>query len=224
MAVLRGSIPARGPRPAAGRDLTIRNLFIIPTVAFLIIFNVFPLIYSLGFSFTEYRVSLNKPAEFIGLQNYRELLADPGIWSNFTTTAEYVIVSVGGQMIVGFGLALLLNREIPLKGLVTTLLLLPMMLSPAVVGLFWKLLYDPSWGPINYALGIGKFEWLSHPDQRAVRGRDHRYLDVVAVRDAAVARRPVGGAASSCTKLRRSTAPAPGTRSAASPCRWSRRS
>ena len=45
----------------------------------------------------------------------------------------------------------------------TTLLLLPMMLSPAVVGLFWKLLYDPSWGILNYALGLGKFEWLTDP-------------------------------------------------------------
>jgi multiple sugar transport system permease protein len=151
---------------AAGRgwsDLTIRNLFILPTIAFLIVFNIFPLIYSLGFSFTEYRASLNKPAVFVGLQNYRELLSDPGVWANFTITAQYVIVSVGGQMIVGFGLALLLNRSFPLKGLVTTLLLLPMMLSPAVVGLFWKLLYDPSWGPVNYALGLGKFEWLTHP-------------------------------------------------------------
>jgi multiple sugar transport system permease protein len=151
---------------AAGRgwsDLTIRNLFIIPTIAFLIVFNIFPLIYSLGFSFTEYRASLNRPAVFVGLRNYRELLSDPGVWANFTITAQYVIVSVGGQMIVGFGLALLLNRQFPLKGLVTTLLLLPMMLSPAVVGLFWKLLYDPSWGPVNYALGLGKFEWLTHP-------------------------------------------------------------
>ena len=39
-----------------------------------------------------------------------------------------------------------------------------MMLSMAVVGLFWKLLYDPSWGIINYALGLGDFEWLSNPD------------------------------------------------------------
>jgi multiple sugar transport system permease protein len=144
-------------------DLTIRNAFIIPTIAFLIIFNIFPLLYSLGFSFTEYRASLNRPAEFIGLDNYVDLLADPGIWRNFTVTAQYVIISVGGQMIVGFGMALLLNRKFPFKGLVTTLLLLPMMLSMAVVGLFWKLLWDPSWGPINYALGLGKFEWLSHP-------------------------------------------------------------
>ncbi|MEQ1770500.1 MAG: sugar ABC transporter permease [Devosia sp.] len=144
-------------------DLTIRNAFILPTIAFLVIFNIFPLLYSLGFSFTEFRASLNKPAEFVGFANYSELLGDPAVWGNFTTTAAYVIVSVGGQMLVGFGLALLLNRPFPFKGLVTTLLMLPMMLSPAVVGLFWKLLYDPSWGPVNYALGLGKFEWLSNP-------------------------------------------------------------
>ncbi|MCX5513160.1 ABC transporter permease [Kaistia algarum] len=145
-------------------DLGIRNLFIIPTVAFLIVFNIFPLIYSLGYSFTDFSASANAPANFIGLKNYRDLLSDEKIWSNFSITAKYVIVSVSGQMIVGFGLAMLLNRTFPMKGLVTTLLLLPMMMSAAVVGLFWKLLYDPSWGIINYALGLGDFAWLSNPD------------------------------------------------------------
>ena len=145
-------------------DLGIRNLFIIPTILFLIVFNIFPLLYSLGYSFTDYAASRSGPVNFIGLQNYRELLSDPFIWNNFVVTAKYVLVSVGGQMIVGFGLALLLNRSIPYKGLITTLLLLPMMMSMAVVGLFWKLLYDPSWGVINYSLGLGKFAWLSNPD------------------------------------------------------------
>ena len=145
-------------------DLAIRNLFIIPTIVFLIVFNIFPLLYSLGYSFTDFRASSNAPANFVGLQNYRELLNDPFIWTNFAITAKYVIVSVFGQVIVGFGVALLLNRSIPFKGLITTLLLLPMMLSMAVVGLFWKLLYDPSFGIINHAFGLGNFEWLSNPD------------------------------------------------------------
>lgn len=145
-------------------DLTIRNLFILPTILFLIVFNIFPLLYSLGYSFTDFRASVNEPAKWVGLQNYRELLADPYIWNNFTITAKYVIVSVVGQVLVGFGVALLLNRDIPFKGLVTTLLLVPMMLSMAVVGLFWKLLYDPSFGIINYALGLGNFEWLANPN------------------------------------------------------------
>ncbi|BCG85806.1 ABC transporter permease [Mesorhizobium sp. 113-3-9] len=144
-------------------DISIRNLFIVPTVLFLIVFNIFPLIYSLGYSFTDFRASTNAPANFVGLQNYRDLLNDPYVWSNFAITAKYVIISVAGQLLVGFGVAMLLNRDIPLKGLITTLLLLPMMLSMAVVGLFWKLLYDPSWGVINYALGLGNFEWLADP-------------------------------------------------------------
>jgi multiple sugar transport system permease protein len=66
-------------------------------------------------------------------------------------------------MLVGFGIAVLLNRAIPFKGLITTLLLLPMMMSAAVVGLFWQLLYSPSWGPINYIFDLGDFPWLSDP-------------------------------------------------------------
>jgi multiple sugar transport system permease protein len=153
--------------PAARRglsDLSIRNLFIIPTIAFLIVFNIFPLIYSLGYSFTDFRASSNAPATFVGLQNYRDLLADDHVWNNFSVTARYVLLSVGGQVLLGFGVALLLNRRIPFKGLFTTLLLVPMMMSPVVVGLFWQLLYSPSWGIINYALGLGDFAWLSDPD------------------------------------------------------------
>jgi multiple sugar transport system permease protein len=145
-------------------DLAIRNLFIIPTIVFLIVFNIFPLLYSLGYSFTDFRASTNEAANFVGLQNYRDLLNDPFIWKNFTITAKYVIISVTGQVIVGFGVAMLLNRAIPFKGLITTLLLLPMMLSMAVVGLFWKLLYDPNFGIINHAFGLGNFEWLANPD------------------------------------------------------------
>jgi multiple sugar transport system permease protein len=156
------------PRSAAASrglsDIAIRNLFIIPTIVFLIVFNIFPLVYSLGYSFTDFRASVNQPANFIGLDNYRELLGDAHIWNNFSVTAKYVLVSVAGQVLVGFGVALLLNRSIPFKGFITTLLLLPMMMSMAVVGLFWQLLYSPSWGIINYALGLEDFAWLSNPD------------------------------------------------------------
>ncbi len=155
--------PASRAATRGWSDITIRNLFVIPTVAFLIIFNVFPLLYSLGFSFTDFRASSKAPVNFVGLKNYADVLADPVIWRSFATTLWYVIVSVAGQFIVGFGLALLLNRPIPGKGLLTTLLLLPMMLSPVVVGLFWKLIYDPSWGPLNYFLGLGKTAWLTDP-------------------------------------------------------------
>jgi multiple sugar transport system permease protein len=145
-------------------DLTIRNLFIIPTITFLILINIFPLFYSLILSFADFSAVSGDPPDWIGIGNYRELLRDPHVWESLYLTMKYVLISVSGQLVVGFGIALLLNRKIPAKGLITTLLLLPMMMSMAIVGLFWKLLYGPSWGIINYLLGLGNFVWLSNAD------------------------------------------------------------
>jgi len=144
-------------------DLAIRNLFVIPTIVFLVLINIFPLFYSLILSFADYSAISGKSPDFIGIQNYREILHDPHIWESLYITMKYVIISVSGQLVVGFGIAMLLNRAIPFKGTITTLLMLPMMMSMAIVGLFWKLLYSPSWGIINYLLGLEKFVWISNP-------------------------------------------------------------
>lgn len=149
-------------------DRAIERTFIVPTLLFLIIFNVFPLLYSLFYSFTDFRASSAEPARFIGLTNYRELLNDPAIWNNFVLTAKYVLLSVTGQVVLGLGAALLLNRKIKFKGLITTLMMLPMMMSTAVVGLFWKLLYNPSWGIVNYLTGLTDTIWLSNPDMALI--------------------------------------------------------
>ena len=145
-------------------DLNIRNIFIIPTIVFLILINVFPLLWSLFLSFHEWRANLSAEPIFVGIQNYRDILNDPDFWNTFVLTARYVVLAVVGELLVGFGVALLLNRDMKFKGLITTLLLLPMMMSPAIVGLFWQLLWNPSWGIINPLLGLEKFVWLSDSD------------------------------------------------------------
>jgi len=143
-------------------DLSIRNLFIIPTIAFLILINVFPLLWSLFLSFHEWRANSASEPVFVGIQNYQAILNSPDHWETFALTATYVVYAVIGELVVGFGIALLLNRKMRAKGLITTLLLLPMMMSPAVVGLFWKLLWNPSWGIVNPLLGLdNQFAWLS---------------------------------------------------------------
>lgn len=76
-------------------DNALKNWFVYPTIIFLIVFNVFPLVYSLGYSFTDYRASVSAEAKFIGLQNYRELLGDEGVWHSFKLTAYYTLISVG---------------------------------------------------------------------------------------------------------------------------------
>jgi multiple sugar transport system permease protein len=147
-------------------DLTIRNLFIIPTIVFLLVINIFPLLWSLLLSFYEWRASGSAEPIFVGIQNYQDILSDQNFWETFVLTAKYVVYAVVGEVAIGFGIALLLNREIKGKGLITTLLLLPMMMSPAIVGLFWKLLWNPGWGIINPIFGLGReLSWLSSIDR-----------------------------------------------------------
>ncbi len=145
-------------------DIRIVQLFILPTIILLILMNIFPLIYSLYLSFTNYSVIADVPPQWVGLQNYQTILSDTRFWQNFATTGSYALVSVVFQTLIGFGLALLLREKFRGKGLITTLILVPMMLSPIVVAVFWKLMFNPSVGIFNYLLGYTNIntspEWL----------------------------------------------------------------
>lgn len=150
------------------RDITLLRLFIFPTIILLIVINVFPLFWSLFLSFSRYSAKMpniwGRNPRMIGTANYSRILTDPDIWIRFITTAKYVVLSVGGEMILGFGLALLIFRSnFKGKGLITTLLVLPMTMSPVIVGLMWQLFYDPNWGTFNYLLGLGRIDWVSDP-------------------------------------------------------------
>lgn len=137
------------------QDYRLKMLFIMPTIILLIVMNIFPLLWSLILSFTEYSaIRPDEPPEFVGTRNYSQLLSDRSTWAYFTTTAYFVVLSVTAQFIIGFGLALLLNREFGGKGIVTTLMLVPMMLSPVVVGLFWRFILNSQWGLFNYLLSL----------------------------------------------------------------------
>src|SRR5262245_6963192 len=85
--------------------------FIMPTLLLLILMNIFPLIYTLFLSFTNYSVIANKAPEWIGLKNYQTILSDPDLWQNFAVTGRYALLSVSLQTIIGFGLALLLRSK-----------------------------------------------------------------------------------------------------------------
>lgn len=135
-------------------DRAIINLFIWPSLILLILLNVFPLFYSLYLSFTNYSAIAGKAPVWVGFQNFSDLLNDELMWKYFATTGKYVLFTVGLQTILGFGLAMLVKEKFKGSGLVTTLILIPMMLSPVVVGLFWKLMYNPTFGYFNYLIGF----------------------------------------------------------------------
>jgi len=135
-------------------DRAILNLFIWPTLILLIAMNIFPLFYSLYLSFTDYSAIAREIPIWIGFDNFSKILNDEQLWQYFATTGQYVLLSVGLQTIFGFGMAMLVREKFRGSGLLTTLILVPMMLSPVVVGLFWKLMYNPTFGYVNYLLGF----------------------------------------------------------------------
>jgi len=167
---MSGLAPAAAPASGATRatlsDRAITWLFVTPTIVLLLAINIFPLFWTIYLSFTNYRANQpGRPVQWVGTQNYSGLFASDEIWSYLQNTAHFVLWSITLQVLIGFGLALLLHRQFRGHATLTTLILLPMMLSPALVGLFWRYLFDPQAGIFNYVVnffgGFGTFSMLS---------------------------------------------------------------
>jgi multiple sugar transport system permease protein len=162
------SAPAATPRRKQRWQLgdnSIRWLFVLPTLLLLLAFGIYPFLRSLYISFTQYSVVTHEPPIYIGIQNYVDLLTDQQMWIYFGTTGRYAVITVTLEMLVGFGLALLLREQFKGSGFITTLMLVPMMLSPVIVGMFWKLMLNPAFGIWNYLIGLGGQgpDWLGDP-------------------------------------------------------------
>jgi multiple sugar transport system permease protein len=136
-------------------DRTIAWLFISPTIVLLLAINIFPLIWTIRLSFTNYRA--NRPnAEVlgVGIDHFQSILTDPDVWASMQATAHFVFWTILLQTLIGFTLAWLVDRRFRGHGFWTTVILIPMMLSPAVVGNFWAFLYQPQIGLFNYVVSF----------------------------------------------------------------------
>jgi len=140
------------PRRVRGlSDRAIAWLFISPTIALLLAINIFPLLWTVWLSFTNYRANRpSAPVHNVGFDNYTAVLSDPDVWGSMQATAHFLFWTLSLQVILGFTLAYLIDRRFRGHGLWTTIILIPMMLSPAVVGNFWTFLYQPQIGLWNY--------------------------------------------------------------------------
>jgi multiple sugar transport system permease protein len=150
----RTSAPKSGQRPLPVRqglsDRALAWLFVGPTIVLLLAFNIFPLIWAIWLSFTNYRANRpNAEVKWLGLSNYQRVLNDEAIWENMRVTAHFLCSSIVLQLVLGFALALLLNRKFRTHSFWSTAILLPMMLAPAVVGTFWKYFFEPQYGIFN---------------------------------------------------------------------------
>ena len=136
-------------------DRTIAWIFVAPTIFLLLAVNIFPLIWTIRLSFTDFRVNRpNNDVEWVGLRNYQRILSDPDIWATMQATAHFLIWTIVLQVLIGFTLAFLINKKFKGNDLWTTIIVFPMMLSPAVVGNFWTFLYQPQIGLFNYVIAF----------------------------------------------------------------------
>ncbi|PLR82551.1 carbohydrate ABC transporter permease [Bacillus sp. V33-4] len=136
-------------------------VFLLPNLIGFLTFIVFPLLSSLAISFTNW--DLISTMEFVGIDNYKHLMADKEFWAAFTHTVTFIIGYLPLVMIFGLACALLLNRKVKFRAFFRAAYFLPVVTSWVAVSLVWKWLFNPSYGLINYFLsfvGIEGLNWL----------------------------------------------------------------
>jgi multiple sugar transport system permease protein len=167
------SLPGAGGGAARAASYRRRGeimLLIGPCVLYLVAFSIYPLVVSLIRSFQDYD-SRADSWRWVGLGNYRELFTSPEFWHVVEHTAIFTFGGVAIQVVLGTALALFFNQRLRGASIVRVILILPMLLTPIVVGLMWRMLLNPDWGMLNWIverLGIHDVQWLSDP-QTALR-------------------------------------------------------
>jgi multiple sugar transport system permease protein len=143
--------------------------FALPAILTLLALVIVPLLWSLYVSFTNLDLTIpNQTVRIIGFENYVELFANDRFWNSVENTVYYVGLGVIVQFFLGFAIALFMANYTSglLNRILFTTLLLPMMMAPIVAGYMWRLIFQQSFGPLNYLLGqagLGRPGWISDP-------------------------------------------------------------
>jgi multiple sugar transport system permease protein len=144
-------------------DRNLRILFPLPAVVFIIIMMVFPVVYTIMLSFSNWNLTTGGSFAWAGLRSYVRIFAEPRFQDAIKRTFAFTGLAVAVETVLGVALALILNRTFRGKGVVKLLLLLPLVATPVAVGIVWNLFYDPNIGLANFILtrlGIPKIEWV----------------------------------------------------------------
>ncbi len=138
--------------PVRGRALP----WVLPSAVALLLLIVVPVAFLVYVSLTGYELGFPwAERRFIGLQQYQELLTgvDPDFWVSLGRSIAYALLVTVGSLLVGMGVALLLNRPLPGRTLITLVVIMPLAISHAIGGLMWKLMYNVEFGILNHVLG-----------------------------------------------------------------------
>jgi len=149
---------------ATANNIKIVLLFLGPAMVVLFFTTIYPLVYAAILSFKQYNLAKPFiPRVFVGVRNYVDLLTNSRFYHSLLVTFKFMAISISIEFILGFALALLLTQNLKGMRAIRTLFMVPMMISPVVVGLIWLFFYYPGLGYLNYFLGflnIPPLKWL----------------------------------------------------------------
>lgn len=143
--------------------------FASPSLFLIGLVIVFPLAYAFYLSLHNFDLSIGPDYEFIGLQNYSEaLFQDARFWASVWNTAIIIVPALILELVLGLGIALLLNRKIRARPIITALLAIPPMVSPVMAAMAWRMMFGVKYGAINnMGLQLGLidvyFDWFATP-------------------------------------------------------------
>ena len=155
------------PRAAPRRKPNVRMtpyLFVAPAIAIMLLGLLYPVLQAFYLSLFDWKIGTPfNSAPFVGLENFQRMLTDEDVWYSMWVTLRFGFWTISLEMILGVALALLLEKPIRGASVFRTIFILPLMISPVVVGLIWRYLFDARIGWINYYLGYLGIEpqvWL----------------------------------------------------------------
>src|SRR5579875_1195570 len=160
MPTTSAAVPIALARPAASggaarwqrRDKLVALLLLAPSVVYLLAMSVYPTFYSLWLAFHNYMIYRPDRASFAGFANFTDLFADELFRHSFWVTLIYAGAAVALEFAIGLGVAVLLDRKMRGIGLLRTLLIVPVLISPVGMGLTFRYILAPSYGLLNYLL------------------------------------------------------------------------
>jgi multiple sugar transport system permease protein len=142
----------------------LRLLFPLPALIFIALLMIFPVLYTLALSFTNWNLTSGAELSFVGLRNYTRVLTEARFLDAIWRTFYFTFCAVVAETFLGVAAALVLNRAFVGKSLAKLLLLLPLVATPVAVGIVFNLFYDPTIGLVNFALktlGLPQGLWVS---------------------------------------------------------------
>ena len=142
-------------------------LYILPSVIVLAVIVIFPTILLWYIGFTNYDLTMGwENKKFVGVDNFLYLIKeDKDFWNSLKLSLLFMFITVTAELVFGFSIALLFNRELKWKRVWIACLIVPMVMTPAIVSLMWKLMLNTEYGVLNYMLswlGISKINWLGY--------------------------------------------------------------